>query len=146
MAKEITNHGQAGYRRGCRCEACRAGHRVAAAVYRASKRKPVVVEPDPAAPLVDVPVPDAGVPAGPIESALAVELGSLIGEPPWKGTLSAMLRANARVLDQVERHERFDVMSGLQTRMLDMLDRLRKVSAGGSAAPADISALLGDPD
>lgn len=145
MAKEITNHGQAGYRRGCRCETCRAGHRVAAAEYRARKRKPAV-EAEPLAPLVDVPAPDVLAPAGPIESALAVELDELIGEPPWRGTLSAMLKANARVLDQVHVHERFDIMSGLQTRMLDMLDRLRRVESGGSGVPEGWAAALSDAD
>lgn len=146
VSKEITNHGQAGYRRGCRCEACRSGHRDAARRYREGKRKPVV-KPEPLlAPLVDVPEVDTVAPAGPIESALARELEALVGEPPWKRTLSAMLLGNAKVLDQVAAHERFDVISGLQTRMLDMMDRLRKVADGGASAPADLSALLGEPD
>ncbi len=148
MAK-TKDHGLTQYRYGCRCGICRAANTAKVREWRDRQRRslPPKTEREPLPALVDVPAPVPGVSQGAIELALRAELGSLIGEPPWRGTLSAMLLANARVLDQVALHERYDIMSGLQTRTLEMLDRLRRVPEGGGAGvPADLSGLLGEPD
>lgn len=90
---------------------------------------------------------DQDAPPGDLERAFSAELDSLIGEPPWKMTLGALARANARIIDQLPRHERLDVVSGIQLRMLDILDRLRRVPEGtGQGAPSDLAGLLGEPD
>ncbi len=161
MSKAIT-HGPSGYRRGCRCPLCREGHAANARRYRAELRRrreadelehrardealAEVVEPvdDSTAPLLL----DDTLPAGPIEVAFGAELGALVGEPPWKQTLGALGRANARIIDQTTRHQRLDVLSGVQLRMMDILDRLRRVPEGGptGGVPADWTAGLAEAD
>ena len=139
--REITNHGQPGYRRGCRCETCRAGHRVANAEWRAKQRKAEVAgEVVAAEALADVapiaaPLPlDFKAKAGAIEKALREDLAGLQGEPPWKRTLARMARLNARMLDQVNGHGRLDLVSPLELRTMELLNRLRAVSSGASVA------------
>ena len=159
MPREVT-HGAPGYRRGCRCAVCRDAHASAARSWRAAqraKREAAQLDDDARAQaLADLERPtdtsqapmllDPTAPAGELEQAFADELAALIGEPPWKKTLGALGRANARIIDQVPRHQRLDVLSGVQLRMLEILDRLRRVPEGGVGAPADLGALLGEPD
>lgn len=64
-----------------------------------------------------------------MQRALEAELRRLIGEPPWKNTLSALAVLNARLIDQAPELDRLDLVSPLQIRMLDVLDRLRAISA-----------------
>lgn len=85
-------------------------------------------------------------PAGPIELALTSELDSLLGEPPFKKTLMVLARYNARVLDQIPEVDRFDLVSGMQSRLFNVFDRLRRVEvAPGSKDSWDMSGLL-SPD
>jgi len=78
--------------------------------------------------LTSTPVPVDDLPPGPVESALATELSALVGEPPWKGTLSALATLNARLLDQARALDRLDLASPLQLRLLEVLDRLRAIA------------------
>ncbi len=147
---EISKHGQPGYRRGCRCPICREGHRVANAEWRARHRKAEVAgEVVAAAALADVaPIAaplsiDFTAKPGAIEKALREDLADLQGEPPWKRTLARMARLNARMLDQLNRHERLDLVSPLELRTMELLNRLRAVSSGASVAD-DAAAFLSD--
>ena len=132
MARETPKHeldgakpGQPGYRRGCRCGLCRKGHREAVAEWRASKRKaqqteePAEQPAKPRDPLTSAPALDLEAPAGPIETALAGDLKSLVGEPPWKSTWSQIALYNARLLDQVARLDRLDLVSPIQLRTME---------------------------
>lgn len=142
--REITKHGQSGYRRGCRCEECRAGHRADVAKWRAARRTPA--PPAAEAPLPDltsVPVPDPSPAPGAIESAVSADLAALVGEPPWKTTLSALAVYNARLLDQLMSLDRLDLISPIQLRTLEVLNRLRAVSESTSPA-TDAEAFLRD--
>ena len=160
---DLAKHDLSGYRKGCGCPTCRAAHAADMAKYRARKRRERELEqmddearaqaqadalpPEPdesQAPLLL----DPDAPAGPVEEAVLKDLDSLIGEPPWKATLSALAKANARIVDQVYRHQRLDVLSGVQLRMMDILDRLRRVPDGsGGGVPADWGAQsLAEPD
>lgn len=69
---------------------------------------------------------------GQIETVLNEELGQLIGEPPFKKTLIVLGRYNARVLDQIPRIDRPDLISGMESRLFNVFDRLRKVTDGGN--------------
>lgn len=144
MAREVKKHDRSGYRSGCRCEACRKDHREAAAAWRASRRAPVVVVPVQSEPLVSVPVPEPVVSLGVIEAALAADLDALVGCPPWSGTLRELALFNARLLDQIMVLERLDLVSPIQIRTLEVLDRLRAVSVTGSGAAAEAAAFLRD--
>ena len=138
---EISKHGQPGYRRGCRCPICREGHRIANADWRAKHRAAEVADEVTAGEvLADVPAIaaplsiDFSAAPGSIEKALRHDLRSLEGEPPWKRTLSRMARLNARMLDQVNRHQRLDLVSPIELRTMELLNRLRAVSSGTSVA------------
>lgn len=163
MARDLTKHeldgarpGQPGYRRGCRCELCRKGHRESVAAWRARKRKaqqgeePAPSPQEPRDPLASAPRLDMAAPAGAIEEALAGDIARLVGEPPWKATWTKVALYNARLLDQVPRLDRLDLVSPIQLRTMEILDRLRAVSkpAGDSAADAAESFLsdLANPD
>jgi hypothetical protein len=148
--RDITRHGQPGYRRGCRCETCRAGHRIANAEWRAKRRDTeAAAEVTTAVAMADVeplgtPLSiDFTAPAGSIETSLRRDLRGLTGEPPWRRTLSRMARLNARMLDQVNRHDRLDLVSPLELRTMELLNRLRAVSAGSSVSD-DAAAFLSD--
>ncbi|MHA7292615.1 hypothetical protein [Arthrobacter sp. HLT1-21] len=80
---------------------------------------------------------------GEIETALIGELESLIGEPPFKKTLVVLARYNARVLDQIPAVDRFDLVSGMESRLFNVFDRLRRVEvAPGARDGWDMSGLL----
>ena len=80
---------------------------------------------------------------GAVERALCEDLEQLTGEPPWKRTLSRIAMLNARLLDQAPGVDRLDLISPIQLRTLEVLNRLRAVSSGSSIAD-DAAALLRD--
>ena len=140
----------AGYRKGCRCAGCKKCKREDMAKYRAGKKPPVsnsaYREQDQTDPS-EIDTPSMAMaweaPAGPIETALLSELDALIGEPPFKQTLLELAKYNARVLDQIPTMERPDLISGMQSRLFNMFDRLRKTeTAAGATDSWDLSALM----
>lgn len=152
-SKALIRHGKkaglTGYRKGCRCDACGKAKSDDNAAYRARKKladsganvpleflAPPPVEPSSA-------VVSWSAPAGPIETALTSELEALIGEPPFKKTLLVLAKYNARVLDQIPQMERFDLVSGMQSRLFNVFDRLRRTeTAAGAEDSWDMSALM----
>lgn len=143
--------GLAGYRKGCRCAGCRKCKRDDMAAYRAKKklREATVSEAAeyffPGAPEVEASSMAIAwaAPAGPIETTLISELDALIGEPPFKKTLLVLAKYNARVLDQIPQLERPDLISGMQSRLFNVFDRLRRTETGAGAVDSwDMSALL----
>ncbi len=140
--------GLSGYRRGCRCAACKKIKRDDNAAYRAKKK----LQERAGGIAMDVSMPDVEVAAvsldwaaapGEIESTLITELDALIGEPPFKKTLIILGRYNARVLDQIPRIDRPDLISGMQSRLFNVFDRLRRTETpAGATSSWDMSALL----
>lgn len=143
--------GLAGYRKGCRCAGCRKSKRDDMAAYRARKKLREATGTEaaeyffPGAPEVE---PSSmaiswNAPAGPIETTLISELDALIGEPPFKKTLLVLAKYNARVLDQIPQLERPDLISGMQSRLFNVFDRLRRTETTAGATDSwDMSALL----
>jgi hypothetical protein len=143
--------GLAGYRKGCRCAGCKKAKREDMAAYRARKKlkeageaadvefaftTPPDVEPSSMA------ISWSAAP-GPIETTLISELDALIGEPPFKKTLLVLAKYNARVLDQIPQLERPDLISGMQSRLFNVFDRLRRTETTAGATDSwDMSALL----
>ena len=132
--KPIVHGTDAGYRKGCRLDCCRNAHTKAQQVYRANKKAAALAavseaplfEAPLAAPLTDVP-PPADLPPGRIETAMLAEFDGLDPIVAFKGTLKELALFNARVLDQTWTHTRFDIISGLESRTLEVLARLRSV-------------------
>lgn len=151
----VIRHGKkagiSGYRSGCRCADCRRAKRDDQAAYRARKKlKAAGVEMPPTAgelpPVVEASSLSIAFAAdpGPIETALAGELAALVGEPPFKKTLFVLAKYNARVLDQIPNLDRPDLISGMQSRLFNVFDRLRRVEApapGESDADAFLRSL-----
>ena len=147
--------GLTGYRKGCRCDVCGQAKSDDNAAYRAKKRLQEATDVDaaehffPSAPEIE---PSSmaiawAAPAGPIETTLISELDALIGEPPFKKTLLVLAKYNARVLDQIPQLERPDLISGMQSRLFNVFDRLRRTeTAAGAASSWDMSALLTTDD
>lgn len=133
--------GLGGYRKGCRCAGCRKSKREDMAAYRARRKlrdKGGEVElsefPEPAPEVDPSSVSlDWHAEPGQIETVLDGELSKLVGEPPFKKTLLVLAKYNARVLDQIPRIDRPDLISGMESRLFNVFDRLRKVTGGGDA-------------
>lgn len=143
--------GRTGYRKGCRCAQCRREHSDDMKAYRRNKKLQEAAQNAGEAGIIDAPPSlepsSMGVswnaPNGPIEETLVGELDKLIGEPPFKKTLVVLARYNARVLDQIPAMERFDLVSGMESRLFNCFDRLRRTEAAPGASDSwDISALL----
>lgn len=145
-------HGISGYRRGCRCETCRAGKRESMRAYRARRRQREAAAAAPAElaapaplspPLISSPAIDLQAMAGTIESAFEADLTDEAEDVLWPKTLIAMARLNARVMDQVARHERLDLIPSVQLRTLEILNRLAYIklgqkTPGGSPSPSSV--------
>lgn len=143
--------GLTGYRKGCRCDVCGKAKSDDNAAYRAAKKLrdangveaaehffPVAPDVEPSSMAISWLAP-----AGPIETTLVSELDALIGEPPFKKTLLVLAKYNARVLDQIPQLERPDLISGMQSRLFNVFDRLRRTeTAAGAGSSWDMSALL----
>lgn len=151
----VYRHGAAGesvtgYRKGCRCAGCRKAKRDDMAAYRARKKlrenggQVDIPEDDEFPPMVEPSSVslDWTVEPGLIESTLTTELDALVGEPPFKKTLIVLGKYNARVLDQIPRIERPDLISGMESRLFNVFDRLRKVTDGGDGAATSPEAFL----
>lgn len=148
MAGDSSKHGNSpglsGYRRGCRCETCRAGKRDYMRGYRARRREAEAAAAG-AEPLVDrdqvseperpdlssAPALDLHAAAGTIERAFDEDLEDPAGEVLWKKSYIAMARLNARMMDQVVRHERLDLIPSLQLRQNEILNRLAYMKVNG---------------
>ncbi len=149
--------GRTGYRKGCRCGQCRREHSDDMKAYRAKKKLKDAGSADFPPGYFDAPPVEPSsmaiiwsAPAGPIETALTEELDALIGEPPFKKTLLVLAKYNARVLDQIPQMERPDLISGMQSRLFNVFDRLRKVTdgEGGKVNTADefLAGLMSEDD
>lgn len=145
---ELEHGTVARYRRGCKCEPCRASnrdrvrdHRWRASAFVTEKEnvEQLAVRLDPEAP---VPTLDMSAAPGPIETAIVADLGDLVGSPPWKRTASAILCLDARVLDQAATVDRLDLLSPMQIRALEWMKLLRSVSGGPDLSVADQAAQL----
>jgi hypothetical protein len=152
---KIIKHGDkpglTGYRKGCRCDVCAQAKSDDNAAYRAAKKLREATDTEaaehlfPSAP--DVEPSSMAIswmaPAGLIETTLISELDALIGEPPFKKTLLVLAKYNARVLDQIPQLERPDLISGMQSRLFNVFDRLRRTETTAGATDSwDMSALL----
>lgn len=133
-SKPIEHGTDAGYRKGCRLACCRDAHAHAQRDYRAAKKAAALAatsetplfEAPLTPPQTDVPDP-ANMAPGRIETALMKELERLDPIVPFKDTLKELALFNTRVLDQTWNHTRFDIISGLESRTLEVLARLRSV-------------------
>lgn len=148
-------HGASGYRAGGRCTVCRKGHNDSNAAYRERKRlrDAGIIPPAAAAARPEIETSSAEVDwdaePGQLEQIVVAELETLTAEPPWKQTFVALARYNARVLDQIPRLQRFDLASGIQSRFLNVLDRLNKAGDGTAGPAVDwdaAAAALGAPE
>ncbi|GEA79945.1 hypothetical protein [Cellulomonas uda] len=166
MAREVTEHGASGYRRGCKCEVCREGHRVQVARWRASRRErefAKALADASGTPLVETPAPepvaaagalDMDAAPGPLEAALIEDITEPDSRVAFRRHLVGLARLNARVLDQVSRLDRYDLISPVQLRQLEILNRIARIgfagldddaTAGGTVeVPDDASALLAE--
>ncbi|WP_313812375.1 hypothetical protein [Glutamicibacter sp.] len=130
--------GLAGYRKGCRCADCRKAKRDDMAAYRARRKLrdqggEIDLEELPELPPAIEPSSvslDWQTEPGEIERVLTGELDKIVGEPPFKKTLVVLAKYNARVLDQIPRIDRPDLISGMESRLFNVFDRLRKVTNG----------------
>ncbi|WP_066586282.1 hypothetical protein [Cellulomonas timonensis] len=154
--------GQPGYRRKCRCSICRAGHAEHNRAWRAAKRRretdealadaePLVplVPPAPPADLQSVPTIDFDATAGTLEAAFDLDLKEPDSRVAFARTLVGVARYNARVLDQVPLHGRMDLISPVQIRLLDVLQRIGLLGFAGFAdgpSPAGGEQGAGDGD
>lgn len=158
--------GQPGYRKKCRCDVCRAGHAKYVAAYRSRKREEEIAaalaDADPLIEVQDVPAPvvepvagrlDMKLKPGPIERALLRDLRKPDPKVAFRRHLVRLARLNARVLDQVSTLERLDLVSPIELRQLDILNRVARlgfdglddeVDGGHVEVPDDASALLQD--
>jgi hypothetical protein len=132
-----------GYRQGCRCTGCRKLKRDDNASYRAEKKRKDAQEALAGLlPEADLAQDDGGrldvdwsMPPGPIEAALAADLAEMkLADPPFEKALIVLAKYDARVLDQIPRIQRLELISGMQSRLFNVFDRLRRVNAPVNAA------------
>lgn len=149
MSLEVVKHGASGYRKGCKCSVCRAGHNAAQRAYNAKRKAagkaaprrrtvdaaealaavgievPDDAEPIPAdiAPSPPPPQFDPTSPPGPIEATLT-ELDE-DGDVKWNTVLLALARYHAKVLDQLPAMDRLDLVSPISGKLLDAVKLVR---------------------
>jgi hypothetical protein len=144
--KHGDNPGQPGYRRGCRCAVCRDGHAEHNRAWREAKRQretdealadaAPLIPPTPPADLQSVPTLDFDTAAGSLEQAFDLDLTEPDNRVAFARTLIGVAKYNARVLDQVPLHGRMDLISPVQIRLFDVLQRIGLLGfAGFSDAP-----------
>lgn len=144
---ELQHGTVARYRRGCKCEPCRAANRDRVRDHRARlfllEGEQEAVDNLALRINPDAPVPTINMNADPgtVEEAVIADLDELVGEPPWKRTASAILRLNARVIDQAPTADRLDLLSPMQLRTQEWMKLLRSV-AGSDTSIADGAAAL----
>lgn len=148
MSGDLLKHGDSpgisGYRRGCKCAVCRAAKRDYMREWRARRREaeaaavgeaPLVdreaVEVQERPPLESVPPIDLDGPPGAIEQALDEDLADPAGDVLWVKSYIAMARLNTRILDQVVRHERLDLVPSVMLRQNEILNRLTHLKLRG---------------
>jgi hypothetical protein len=119
--------GMPGYRRGCRCIPCRGANTERVRQYRNTKQAPkaqasakTAAPPPTSPPSVMI----AQLKPGAISKALELDLKKADGAYTFQATVSEMLRLSAKVLDNVDVLERFDLISPMQIRILNGLKRL----------------------
>ena len=144
MAREVTKHGMSGYRLQCRCETCRRAKRDYMRGWRARKAAAAVADVDAPrvelAPLrepLDLPTSglDMGAAPGAIERAFVRDIRRPTDKVAFRRTLVRLGRLNARILDQIGDLDRLDLVSPLQLRQLEVLQRLAVIGFSGVGAP-----------
>ncbi|WP_182112899.1 hypothetical protein [Actinotalea sp. JY-7876] len=162
MAREVTNHGRSGYRQGCKCEVCRAAKREYMRGWRARQKAAVerTDAPGESASTTPTPAPvaaagslDMTAPAGPLEQAFLEDLREPDDRVAFRRHLVGIGRLNARVLDQIGTLDRLDLVSPVQLRQLEVLQRLALLGFAGlrddddegeGDLAADAAAMLAD--
>lgn len=135
--------GLAGYRRGCKCDACRNANRDRMRKYRAAKKA------DEGLP-AEVPVPATtdipeklvllrDLPPGEVFEALVEELPAADGSYVFQRTVSAMVKQAARLLDNADALDRLDLISTMQIRILDGLKRLEPPRVVGQSSEPTVT-------
>ncbi|MBN9374892.1 MAG: hypothetical protein J0I40_05775 [Cellulomonas sp.] len=135
MAREISNHGASGYRQGCKCGVCRGAHadyvrdwrarrRAAAAAAANADSEPLVVTTPPTEPVVTPAGLNMSAPNGVLEAALLDDLREPDDKVAFRHTYIGMARLNARILDQAATIDRLDLVSPLQLRQFELLQRI----------------------
>lgn len=158
MAVEVTKHGLSGYRNRCRCETCRRAKRDYMRGYRARVKAKAAAEAEAEAPLVklaplreplELPLSGLDMAAAPgaIERAFVRDIRKPTDKVAFRRTLVRLGRLNARILDQIGTLDRLDLVSPLQLRQLEVLQRLAVIGFSGVGAPEldvpdDVSELM----
>ena len=150
MPRRVKTHGTGGYSKGCKCAVCRAAHAAYMRDWRARQAGPP--RPDPAPlppPMASLPAIDPDAPPGRLELALTADLdgGATLDPGGPRVFLSALVRFNARMLDQLPGLDRLDLVSPLESRTLDILARLQAKPTEGvtDAELRDFMAGLNEP-
>lgn len=163
MAREVTKHGLSGYRLGCKCEVCRAAKREYMRGYRSRRRADSAPATDTstAPALEDVARPvavdfgslDLASKPGPIERAFLRDLRRPDRKVAFRRHLIRLARLNARVLDQVGTLDRLDLISPIELRQNEILQRIARLGFAGLEddldggpinVPDDASALMNE--
>lgn len=129
--------GMPGYRRGCRCGACRKGNSDRMRSWR--QKRDAAANPDK---YVEVPtvrefqastlIRIDALPPGKVSQALEEDLPRADGAHPFEGTIKAMMRKSALVLDNADAIDRLDLINPMMLRILNGVNVLNpRIAAGG---------------